>query len=101
MTAGYVLGDMSSTGKMLKPYGQLPEDDAFATFKEQAAILAEGGVDGFIIETMFDLREAVCARAAAVEALRPAGHRLDGLQHRRQRGPHRHGQHRHAVRRSA
>jgi 5-methyltetrahydrofolate--homocysteine methyltransferase len=64
----YVLGDMSSTGKMLKPYGQLPEEDAFATFKEQAAILAEGGVDGLIIETMFDLREAVCAVRAAKEA---------------------------------
>jgi len=59
-----VLGDMSSTGKMLKPYGPLPEDDAFATFSEQATILAEGGVDGFIIETMFDLREALLALKA-------------------------------------
>ena len=59
----FVLGDMSSTGKMLKPYGPLSEDDAFATFTEQATILAEGGVDGFIIETMFDLREALCAAA--------------------------------------
>ncbi len=64
----YVLGDMSSTGKMLKPYGQLDEDDAYAAFREQAAILAEGGVDGFIIETMFDLREALCAVRAAREA---------------------------------
>ncbi len=64
----YVLGDMSSTGKMLKPYGDLSEDDAYATFKEQAAILAEGGVDGFIIETMFDLREALCALRACKEA---------------------------------
>ena len=53
---------------MLKPYGQLPEDDAYAAFREQAAILAEGGVDGFIIETMFDLREAVCALRGAKEA---------------------------------
>ena len=59
-----VLGDMSSTGKMLKPYGPLAEDDAFATFTEQARLLAEGGVDGFIIETMFDLREASCALKA-------------------------------------
>ena len=64
----YVLGDMSSTGKMLKPYGPLSEDDAYAAFREQAAILAEGGVDGFIIETMFDLREALCALRAAKEA---------------------------------
>jgi 5-methyltetrahydrofolate--homocysteine methyltransferase len=64
----YVLGDMSSTGKMLKPYGQLPEEDAFATFKEHASVLAEGGADGIIVETMFDLREAVIAVRAVREA---------------------------------
>ncbi len=64
----YVLGDIGSTGKMLKPYGPLSEDDAYETFREQADILAEGGVDGFIIETMIDLREAVCALRAAREA---------------------------------
>jgi 5-methyltetrahydrofolate--homocysteine methyltransferase len=63
----YVLGDMSSTGKILKPYGDLSEDEAYAAFKEQATILAEGGVDGFIIETMFDLREALCALRASRE----------------------------------
>jgi 5-methyltetrahydrofolate--homocysteine methyltransferase len=64
----YVLGDISSTGKLLKPYGPLAEDDAFAAFKEQASILAEGGVDGFIVETMTDLREALCAVRAVREA---------------------------------
>ena len=64
----YVLGDMSSTGKMLQPYGKLPEEDAYATFREQAAILAEGGVDGLIVETMIDLRESLCALRAAREA---------------------------------
>jgi 5-methyltetrahydrofolate--homocysteine methyltransferase len=63
-----VLGDMSSTGKMLKPYGQLAEDDAYETFREHAAILAEGGVDGLIVETMVDLREALLALRAAKEA---------------------------------
>jgi 5-methyltetrahydrofolate--homocysteine methyltransferase len=60
----YVLGDMGSTGKLLKPYGELSEEDAYAAFKEQATILAEGGVDGLIIETMFDVREALCALRA-------------------------------------
>jgi 5-methyltetrahydrofolate--homocysteine methyltransferase len=64
----YVLGDISSTGKLLKPYGRLAEDEAFAGFKEQASILAEGGVDGFIVETMIDLTEAECAIRAAREA---------------------------------
>jgi len=65
----YVLGDMGSTGKMLKPYGDLSEDDAYVAFKEQATILAEGGVDGLIVETMFDLREALCALRAAKEVI--------------------------------
>lgn len=60
----YVLGDISSTGRMLEPYGDLSESDATETFKEQASLLAEGGVDGFIIETMIDLREALCALQA-------------------------------------
>ncbi len=60
----YVLGDIGSTGKLLKPYGDLSMEDALNAFKEQAALLAEGGVDGFIIETMIDLREALCALQA-------------------------------------
>jgi 5-methyltetrahydrofolate--homocysteine methyltransferase len=63
----FVLGDISSTGKMLLPYGDLPEIQAFEAFKEQATVLAEGGVDGFIIETVFDLREALCAIHACKE----------------------------------
>lgn len=63
-----VLGDMSSTGKLLKPYGPLSEEAAYATFAEQAALLAEGTVDGLIVETMIDVREAVLAVRAAKEA---------------------------------
>jgi 5-methyltetrahydrofolate--homocysteine methyltransferase len=57
----YVLGDLSSTGQLLEPYGTYRESQFYDAFKEQAEILAESSVDGFIIETMFDLREAVCA----------------------------------------
>lgn len=57
----YVLGDISSTGQLLEPYGTYKEQQFYDAFKEQAEILAEAGVDGFIIETMFDLREALCA----------------------------------------
>ena len=60
----YLLGDIGSTGKLLEPYGDLSMEDALNAFKEQAALLAEGGVDGFIIETMIDLREALCALQA-------------------------------------
>jgi 5-methyltetrahydrofolate--homocysteine methyltransferase len=57
----YVLGNMSSTGQMLEPYGTYKESQFYDTFKEQAGILADSGIDGFIIETVFDLREAMCA----------------------------------------
>lgn len=63
----FILGDMSSTGKLLKPYGPISESEAFDTFCEQASILKEGGVDGFILETMIDLREALCALRACVK----------------------------------
>ena len=58
---GYVLGNLSSTGQMLEPYGDYSEADFIGTFKEQATYLQDGHVDGFIIETVFDLREAICA----------------------------------------
>lgn len=62
-----VLGDMSTTGNLLEPYGEISESTAYEAYKEQAGLLAEGGVDGFIIETMFDLREALCALRACKE----------------------------------
>ena len=64
----YVLGNISSTGQLLEPNGELTEANAYQSFKEQATILAEGGVDGFAIETMFDLKEALCALRACRDA---------------------------------
>ncbi len=63
----YVLGDISSTGGMLEPVGDVAPSVAYEAYKEQARILAAGGVDGFIIETMFDLQEALCALRACRE----------------------------------
>jgi 5-methyltetrahydrofolate--homocysteine methyltransferase len=64
----YVLGDIGSTGILLAPYGDLAEEDAYNAFFQQASALAKGGVDGFIIETMIDLREALCALRACKAA---------------------------------
>jgi 5-methyltetrahydrofolate--homocysteine methyltransferase len=60
----FVLGDISSTGQLLEPYGTYKESQFYDAFKEQAEILAEAKVDGFIIETIFDLAEALCALRA-------------------------------------
>ena len=64
----YVLGDISSTGQLLEPYGTYKESQFYDTFAEQAEILAESGIDGFIIETMFDLNEALCALRACKDS---------------------------------
>ena len=61
-----VLGDMGPTGQLMEPMGTLTYDDAVAVFAEQAAALAEGGVDAILIETMSDLNEA----KAAIEGAR-------------------------------
>jgi len=63
----YVLGNMSATGQLLEPYGTYSEAQLHETFREQAEILANAGADGFIIETVFDLREAACAVRACKE----------------------------------
>jgi 5-methyltetrahydrofolate--homocysteine methyltransferase len=61
-----VLGDMGPTGQLMEPMGTLTYDDAVAVFAEQAAALAEGGVDAILVETMSDLNEA----KAAIEGAR-------------------------------
>lgn len=67
-----VLGDISSTGQLLQPYGDAREEDLLECFREQTSILEEAGVDGFIIETMIDLREAILAlRACRRESVKP------------------------------
>jgi 5-methyltetrahydrofolate--homocysteine methyltransferase len=68
----YVLGDIGSIGQLLAPYGKYTETQFFDAFKEQALLLAEAGADGFIVETMMDLREALCAvRACKAAAALP------------------------------
>jgi len=64
----YVLANLSSTGKLLDPYGDYTEAQFYEAFQEQAQVLAEAGVDGLLIETMFDLREAVCALRACKDS---------------------------------
>lgn len=63
----YILADMSSTGQLLQPYGTYTETPFYDAFCEQAKVLAEAGVDAFLIETVFDLREALVALRACKE----------------------------------
>ena len=57
-----ISGDVDRVRKIAKIYNS--EELFFDNYVEQASALASGGVDGFIIQTMTDLREAVCALKA-------------------------------------
>jgi len=59
-----VLGDIGPTGEMIVPLGIRTADELRAGFVRQVTGLAEV-VDGFIIETMSDLDEALLALEAA------------------------------------
>ncbi|HYJ79076.1 MAG TPA: bifunctional homocysteine S-methyltransferase/methylenetetrahydrofolate reductase, partial [Longimicrobiaceae bacterium] len=53
----YVAGAIGPLGVRLEPYGPTSESEARAIYREQAAALAEGGVDLFVLETFADLEE--------------------------------------------
>ena len=61
----YVLGDIGPTGDFLEPLGTLKAEQVKEAFAEQVEALRQGGVDGFIIETMTALDELEIAIAAA------------------------------------
>ena len=63
-----VLGSIGPTGELMEPMGELTYDKAVEYFAEQAAALAEGGVDGIHVETMSDLSEAKAAITGAHQA---------------------------------
>jgi 5-methyltetrahydrofolate--homocysteine methyltransferase len=63
-TGVYVFGDIGPTGEMLAPLGTGQADDFQRAYLRQARSLYEAGVDGFIIETVFDLNEALLALKA-------------------------------------
>ncbi len=67
----YVTGSIGPTGKFLQPQGEYTLEQFTDSFFEQARGLADGGVDVFLLETHYDLQEALCA----LEAVRRASER--------------------------
>jgi len=59
-----VLGSIGPTGKMVF-MGEVSKDELLKGFEDQAKGLQEGGVDGFVVETMTDTQEAMLAVQAA------------------------------------
>ena len=62
-----VAGDLTMTGKQLAPIGDLPFETLIGVYKEQAAVLADAGVDLFVVETMMSLQETRAALIAIRE----------------------------------
>ncbi len=61
---GYVAGSIGPTSRLpaeYEPLGDTSDEEYLETFREQAAALAEGGVDLFAVETMMFPQEAVAA----------------------------------------
>lgn len=62
-----VAGDLTMTGKQLKPMGPLEFEELIEVYKEQIRYLEEAGVDLLVIETMMSLQETRAAAIAAME----------------------------------
>lgn len=62
-----VAGDLTMTGKQLKPMGPLDFEELIEVYKEQIRYLEEAGADLLVIETMMSLQETRAAAIAAME----------------------------------
>lgn len=54
----WVAGSIGPTGVQLSPIGVVSPGEAYAAYREQAAVMAEEGVDLFLLETFSSLKEA-------------------------------------------
>ncbi len=63
-----VAGDLASTGRFIKPLGDMSFEACVDIYKEQVQGLLAGGVDLFVIETMLDIQEARAALLAVKES---------------------------------
>lgn len=61
----FVAGSMGPTGKFLKPHGEFSEEEFEYAYAEQARGLTDGKVDFLLIETQYDVKEALCALRGA------------------------------------
>ncbi len=61
----YVAGDVTTTGKMLEPRGEISYQELFDVYKEQIRVLADAGADLIVAETMLDVEETLVVLDAA------------------------------------
>lgn len=63
----YVAGDLTMTGRQLKPIGTLDFEELVEVYKEQIGYCVEAGADLLVVETMMSLQESRAALIAAKE----------------------------------
>lgn len=61
----FVAGDITTTGKMMVPAGDLTYEEAFEVYEEQISFLRDASVDMIIVETMINIEETLAAVDAA------------------------------------
>lgn len=69
-TGALVAGSIGPLGVMLEPHGEISPHRAIEVFTRQATALVAAGADLLLVETMYDLREAL----AALNACRAVSH---------------------------
>lgn len=62
-----VAGDITMTGRQLKPVGDMDLEELISIYKEQIVYMLEAGVDVLVVETMMSLAECRAAVIAAKE----------------------------------
>jgi len=62
-----VAGDLTTTGQMMEPQGDMTYDRLLEIYKEQISYLAEAGVDLLVAETMLGVEETIAVVDAANE----------------------------------
>ena len=61
----FIAGDITTTGKMMAPSGDLTYEEAFEVYEEQISFLRDAGVDMIIAETIINIEETLAAADAA------------------------------------
>lgn len=55
----YIAGDMTTTGRLLEPHGDISYQELYEVYQEQAKALIDAGADLIVAETMMNVDETV------------------------------------------
>lgn len=61
----YIAGDITTTGQLIEPRGDMTYEKLYQAYQEQIRVLVDAGVDLLVAETMLSVEETVIALDAA------------------------------------